>query len=108
MVAAIAWLPFNFITMLIGQIMLSVFAEHQSDTNLLKQWTLHITLIISIIGFPALTFLILNGGTFITIVYGEIYSTVTIPFLIIFTTAFLRTCSMPMASIYLSIGLPDV
>lgn len=108
MASAMAWLPFNFMTMLIGQIMMPAFAERQSDTQLISRWTANATLMIALIGFPGLAFIALNGGAFLAMIYGEPYSAVAFPFTIIFTTALLRTCSVPIASVYLALGLPQM
>lgn len=108
MAYAMAWLPFNFITMLIGQIMMPAFAERQADKPFVSRWTVHATLLVALLGFPALAFMAINGGAFLAIIYGEPYGSVAVPFAIIFATALLRTCSVPIASVYLALGLPQM
>lgn len=108
MASAMAWLPFSFITRLIGQVMMPAFAERQSDKKLIKNWTVNSTSLIALISVPALAFLFTNGREVLFIIYGEPYSVMALPFVIVFSTALLRTCSVPIAAVYLALGMPEM
>lgn len=108
MAVAMAWMPFQFITMLMGQIMMPAFSEKQDNKELINTWTLKITSYIAYIGFPLLFFVIFYGRNVLTLVYGEQYGAVAVPFAVIFTTALIRTCSVPIATIFLSSGRPEL
>lgn len=103
-----AWLPSNFITRLVSQVMMPAFSERQKDFKLLNRWTYNVTKMVAYIGFPALAFFFFYGKEFLSIAYGERYGIMAIPFSIIFATAMIRTCSVPIVSVYLAIGKPEL
>lgn len=106
--AGIAWMPFQFITAPIAQVMLPAFSMKQNDQEWINQWTLNITKIIAFLGFPLLFFVIFYGEEILTLVYGVNYGAVSIPYAIIFANAFMRTVSVPIATVYISIGRPEL
>ena len=108
MARLLANIPFGFITMLIGQVMMPAFSERQSDLELINRWTNNTTSIVAFIGFPALALLALHGGDILALFYGRSYSAVGVPFAIIFSTALLRTCGVPMVAVYLALGKPGL
>lgn len=108
MAAAIAWAPFQFITMVTGQVMMPVFSEKQTDKEWSNKWILKITSFITLIGFPLFFFVALYSREILTIAYGAKFSAVATPFTVVFLVALARTCSTPIATIYLASGRPEL
>lgn len=108
MAIAMAWMPFHFITMIMNQMMLPAFSEKQMDKEWVNKWTLNITSLIAYIGFPLLFFVTLYGRDILNLVYGSAYGAVSIPFAIIFAAVFIRTISVPIATVYFANGRPDL
>jgi O-antigen/teichoic acid export membrane protein len=108
MAAGIAWMPFNFITSLIGQVMLPAFSEKQKDGEWINKWTLNITALITFIFSPLLFIVILYGKEILTLIYGINYGNVSIPFAIIFASAFMRIVGVPIVIVYTAIGRPEL
>jgi O-antigen/teichoic acid export membrane protein len=108
MAAMIAWAPFQFISSITGRIMMPAFSEKQSNKEWINKWTLNITSMIAFMGFPLLFFVIFYGRDVLTLVYGTRYGSVSVPFAIIFTTALMRTSSLPIATVYMMSGRPEL
>jgi len=108
LVAGIAWMPFQFITSIMTQVMSPAFAKKQNDQDWINQWTLNLTKIITFVGFPLLFWVIFYGREILTLVYGVKYGAVAIPFAIIFANALMRTVSVPIATVYISTGRPEL
>jgi O-antigen/teichoic acid export membrane protein len=108
MASSMAWLPFNYITNLVGQVMMPAFSECQQDTRLINDWTLKVTGLIAYLGFPLLAGVSLCGREFLSLVYGPAYAAAAGPFALIFATALLRTTTVPIASVYLALGRPQL
>lgn len=108
MAAMIAWAPFQFISSITGRIMMPAFSEKQSNNEWINKWTLKITSMIATMGFPLLCFVIFYGRDVLTLVYGTRYGSVSIPFAIIFATALMRTSSLPIATVYMMSGRPEL
>jgi O-antigen/teichoic acid export membrane protein len=106
--AGIAWMPFQFITSIMTLVMSPAFAKKQNDQDWINQWTLNLTKIIAFVGFPLLCWVFFYGREILTLVYGVKYGAVAIPFAIIFANALMRTVSVPIAIVYISIGRPEL
>ncbi len=107
MALSLAQIPIQFSTV-ITEVMMPAFSEMQKNFQRINQSIYKITSAIAFLGFPGLVFVILYGKNLLSLVYGTQYATVAIPFAIIFTTALFRVCSMPIASVYLAIGRPEL
>jgi len=108
MASLLAWIPFNFLTMIIGQIMMPAFSERQADKEFINKWTLNVTSIVALFGFPLLLFAALYGGDILTLMYGSKYGVMGVPFAIIIANALMRTSSVPLAAVYLATGRPEL
>ncbi len=108
MAVNMAWLPFRFITILMGRIMMPVISERQDDKILINQWILKSTSVILLFGLPTFFLTVFYGREILTIVYGAKYGAVVVPFAIVFLAAMMRTCSVPIASVYLATGRPEL
>ena len=108
MAAGIAWVPFQFITMLSTKIIMPAFSEKQKDKEWINKWAFNAIYSILLIGMPMLIFVCLYGKSLLSTIYGNIYGAVATPFAIIFGVALLRTCSVPIAAVYLSSGQPEL
>jgi O-antigen/teichoic acid export membrane protein len=106
--AGIAWALFQPLTALIAQVMLPAFSKKQNDQDWINQWTLNITKVIAFIGFPLLFWVIFYGREILILVYGVNYGVVSVPFAIIFANVLMRTVSVPIATVYISTGRPEL
>lgn len=108
MAVAVAWMPFEFITMVSSRIMMPAFSEKQSDYEWINKWVVNITSIIVFWGMPILIFSFFYGPEVLAIIYGDKYAEVSRPFTIMIMVALLRTSSVPIASVYLAMGRPKL
>lgn len=108
MAISLAQIPFQFITALMDQMAMPVFAEMQTQNERLNRAILNLTSIIAYLCFPLLFFLAINGKDVLTLVYGSPYAAVSLPFVIIFASWLLRFCSIPIAQLYFALGHPEL
>ncbi len=108
MAVNMAWLPFRFITVILGRIMMPAFSENQKDSKLINRWILKTTALIMFCGIPLFFLALFYGREILSIIYGVQYGAVAVPFAVIFLTAMMRTCSVPIASVYLATGKPEM
>lgn len=107
-VVATAWFPFRLVSMVMSQITMPAFSKIQNDKERLGDISLKITIAILSLGIPAFMFTVFYGSPTLELFYGNQYSQAVIPFSLIVLMALIRTCSLPIVSIYLSCGLPNL
>jgi len=88
--------------------MMPAFSKIHKDLKRINQSILKITSGIALLGFPVLIFVILCGKDLLSIVYGEQYAAVSIPFAIVFAVAFMRICTRPIVTVYFAMGRPGL
>lgn len=107
MAATLAAAPFQFVS-IASQVMMPAFSEKQTDTAWINKWIFNITQFLVFAGMPLLVFTALYGRNILHIVYGEQYGAVAVPFAIIFSTQLIYSIGVPIATVYLSIGRPEL
>jgi len=107
MAAALAAAPFQFVA-IATQVMMPAFSEKQKDTAWINRWIVNISAFLAYAGAPLLLFMILYGKKVLILVYGAQYGAVALPFAIIFATQLLYNLGVPIATVYLSIGRPEL
>jgi O-antigen/teichoic acid export membrane protein len=108
MVASLAQSPAMLITLMINPILMPVFSKYQTDHRKIENIIIKMNKVFSIIGYPMLVFVVFYSKDLLHIVYGKQYTSAAIPFSILFLTTFIRTCSTPISTVYLSIGKPEL
>lgn len=106
LVASLAQIPSMAISVFINPIMMPVFSKIKGENEKINLGIVKITSLIAFLGFPVFVFVVLYGRDILSVVYGERYGQLSIPFAIIFGTTILRTCSAPIATAYLALGQP--
>lgn len=105
---SLAQVPSHLITTLINPILMPVFSDKQDDKAWINQTLIISTKAIALLGIPVGFFVVLYGKDLLSIAYGAQYASMAVPFAILFITILIRTCSTPIANVYLAIGRPDL
>jgi O-antigen/teichoic acid export membrane protein len=108
MAVALAGVPTQLIGSVVDRVMMPAFSEIQNEKERINSTLITSTTIISGFGFPLLVFIALYGTEVLTVIYGAQYAAVSIPFLLIFASEFLRVSSSPIATVYLASGKPEL
>ncbi len=107
MAAALANLPLHLGTVL-DQLLLPIFSKLQENFSKLNDALIKVTFYVVILTFPSMLFICFSSSEILNIVYGAEYSTMAIPFSIIFITILIRLSSLPIMSVYLAVGKPNL
>lgn len=105
---SLAQIPSQLIMTLLNPILMPVFSDKQNDKAWINQALLKSTRVIALAGTPLAFFIAFYGHDLLSIIYGAQYVSVAIPFAILFASSLLRTCSTPIANVYLAVGRPDL
>jgi len=105
MAVALAQIPIQFST-IAADIMMPAFSEMQRELDNINRSILQITSAIASLGFPIIVLLSIAGKDLLSLFYGAQYGRAAVPFAIVFATALIRVCSLPIATVYLAIGRP--
>jgi len=108
MAYALVQVPFQTITAIMNQILLPIFSKKQNDKNWINQMVLDITAAIAFFSFPLFSIVVLYGGDLLRIIYGAQYAQVAIAFTILFASAMIRACGIPIVQVYFSQGRPEL
>lgn len=108
MVLALANVPSLLFSKLITPMLTPVFSEMQSDLHRVNNSLLKINKIFGFIGVPLIVFTIFYSNDLLTIMYTQKYAEAAIPFSILFTIKMITNFGMPIVSIYISLGRPEL
>ncbi len=108
MALTLARMPFMFLASIVQKILFSALSEIQDEDKKFYELILRSTDFFFLFGLPSLLFVVLLKQEILTVIYGEKYAEVAIPFAIIFGSELLRTCSIPMSVGYFAKGSPEV
>jgi PST family polysaccharide transporter/lipopolysaccharide exporter len=108
MAAAISQIPFHFFGAIIAPIAMPTFSAMQTDKAWINEAILNITAAIAFVGFPLLLCAALYGKDLLLLVYGAEYTKVAGPFAIIFGSSLLQILCIPIATLYMAIGRPEL
>ncbi|MBN2106595.1 MAG: oligosaccharide flippase family protein [Deltaproteobacteria bacterium] len=107
MAAALAAAPFRLVS-IASQIMMPAFSEKQHDTVWINKKISDISAIFLYAGIPLLGFIILYGREVLLLVYGAKYGAVAVPFAIIFARQLIYYLGVPIATVYIALGRPEL
>ena len=108
MAIALAWVPLQLMGTLFGEVAMPAFSEIQTEKALIGNIIRHSTTAMAFLGMPVFFLLMLYGKEVLSLIYGEKYMAVSLPFAIIFLSALLRTISIPFATLFLAVGHPEL
>jgi len=108
MVAAIAQMPMQFVGNIIAPVTMPAFAEMQHDLSRVNRALASIIKTVALIGVPALIFVSVFGKNILELLYGAPYAAVSMPFAILTATSLLQILSVPVVTLYLAIGKPEL
>lgn len=108
MVTNLARMPLQFLSSILTLIMSSTFSALQEDKDAVNKGLLRATQIIISAGFPALVFAVFYGSELIGLVYGSAYAVAALPFALVFAAEMIRTLGVPIATIYIMSGKPQL
>jgi len=92
----------------VGRVLFPAFAEKQDDKEALCRTVLKMIRITVLFGVPLVTLAAIFAGPILSVVYGQKYAVVAIPFGILCVTMLFRIHSIVLAGIYLGIGKPHL
>lgn len=108
MALSLAQLPTIFISAFINPLLIPAFSEIQPENDRINRAILKTTSLLLLLGVPIFFFVSLYSQEILTLVYGSQYQTIAIPFIILFASALMRTCSAPIATVYIGTGRPEL
>lgn len=108
MVAALANAPSIFITTLINPILMPVLSQKQDDKAWINKAIITSSRLILIAGFPLVLFIAFYGEDILKVAYGPPYAVLALPFTLLVATTIMRTASVPIFNVYLSLGRPEL
>ncbi len=108
MAAAISQMPFHFFGAIIAPIAMPTFSAMQTDKAWINEAIMHVTAAIAFLGFPLLLCAALYGKDLLLLVYGAEYTKAAGPFAIIFSSSLLQILCIPVATLYMAIGRPEL
>ncbi|MGH7452559.1 MAG: oligosaccharide flippase family protein, partial [bacterium] len=108
MASAISQMPFHLLGAIIAPVAMPTFSAMQTDKAWINEAILHVTAAVAFVGFPLLLCAALYGKDLLLLVYGAEYTEVAGPFAIIFGTSLLQILCIPVATLYMAIGRPEL
>jgi O-antigen/teichoic acid export membrane protein len=104
---SLAELPMLFLTKVITTVILPVFSKIQDDKERLWTEMIKVTRVMVFVGIPLFTFLAIYSKPVLTLIYGQKYALVALPFSIICFYSLFRTLGTIFMQVFLSIGKPQ-
>lgn len=95
-------------TKIVRPLLLPVFSELQDNPLALKNSLIKIFKLISIITMPVIAFTIIFAKPILSILYGDKYAIVSIPFSILMIYVIIRFYTTIIMQLYFAIGRPDI
>lgn len=108
MAVALAFMPSQFLLNIISEIVMPVFSKMQNELEKLNGLLFSFTSILAFIIIPASVFIFLFGDDLLSVVYGENYAKVALPFAIVFSVYSIRLISGPTVAVYFALGRPEL
>jgi len=103
---ALAQQPVGMFGQIIGKVLFPAFAKKQDDKEALCRTVLKMIRITIITGVPLMTLAIIFAGPILSVIYGQKYAIVAIPFGILCVTMLFRIHGLVLSNIYLAVGKP--
>jgi O-antigen/teichoic acid export membrane protein len=106
MALTLAISPWDFFNGIISPVLLPAFSEKQGDKKALCKGVLRITKYTALFVIPPIVLALICGGAILTIIYGEKYSSVAVPFSLLCVYVGLLMQGGIFTSLFFSIGQP--
>lgn len=106
MALALAISPWDFFAGIISPVLLPAFSEKQGDKKALCNGVLRITKYTALFVIPPMVLAMICGGSILTIIYGEEYSAVAVPFGLLCVYVVLLIQGSIFTSLFFGIGQP--
>ncbi|MCK4913155.1 MAG: oligosaccharide flippase family protein [Planctomycetes bacterium] len=107
MALVLARAPWDLFGRIINPVLLPAFAEKQDNKAALCKAVLSITKITMLFGIPLVALAIIYSKTILSLVYGEQYSAVAIPFSLLCIYVFLIIQSIILSNVFFALGQPE-
>ena len=108
MASALARAPGQFVDSLMAQVGMPAFSELQGQNERTNRALVQVTAAVVAIGAPGAVFAALYAREILGLAYGEAYVAAAVPFAIMAATGILQTANVPVATLYFSIGRPEL
>lgn len=108
MVATLARMPLEAASLVTSQICQPTFSKIQSDVERVNNVFLKMSEGILALGAPFFFLATFYGEDLLLLVYGERYAALSTVFAVIFGSALLKSCNIPVAGIYFGLGRPEM
>jgi lipopolysaccharide exporter len=108
MASTLAQMPSLMLSNLISQILLPAFSKMQNDAQKFGSTFFKTFSLILYLNLPLLLFCFFFGKPLLTLVYGAQYSTYSLPFAFIFMSFSIRTCQIPLTTLFYAKGRPGL
>lgn len=106
MALALALVPQDLFNRIFGPVLLPAFAEKQDNKEALCNNVLRITKIVTLFAVPLVTLAIIYSRNILSLVYGEQYSAVAVPFSLLCIYALLLILATILGNLFFGIGQP--
>jgi O-antigen/teichoic acid export membrane protein len=107
MAATLAAAPFQMVS-IASQVMMPAFSEKQKNPAWINMWISNISAFLAYTGMPLLLLMVFYGRDILMLVYGAKYGAVALPFAILFATQLMYNMGVPIATVYLAVGRPEL
>lgn len=108
LVIILSRLPNMIYSVTLGRLMVPVFSELRDDLTKFRKNFLKITNIICLFGIPFIAFLGIYSKSILSLVYGNIYASVYLTFIILCISYFIRIFNELMGSSFIAIAKPEL
>ena len=106
MALTLAVAPWDLFSRIISPILFPAFAEKQDDREVLCRAIVKITKFTALFGFPLVALAIICSRTVLSLVFGEQYSAVAVPFSLLCIYALLLIIGTILGNLFFGIGQP--
>jgi len=104
---AIAWMPRELFSRIVGPILLPAFAEKRNDHTAICQAILRITGITALIGIPWLALAMCFDKEILSLVYGSQFTAVALAFGLMCISVLVITQGITLTGVFFALGQPD-
>lgn len=105
---ALAQQPAWIFSQVIGRVLFPAFAEKQDNKKALCRVVLKMIRVTIVLGVPLIALAAVFAGPILSVVYGQKYTAIAVPFGILCATMLFRIQGNVLAGIYLAIGEPHL
>lgn len=103
---SLANIPMMIFNKIANPLLLPVFSRFQDDSQKLSDYLLKITKLIWLFGLPFAACMAAYSGSVLTLIYGQRYASMAVPFSILSFYFIFYMAGTPMSAIYMAVGNP--